>query len=1095
MSADQVTFAGTAGQGLEAIAARLSGGTGQVGGAALMVRPGIEVRGTGDLKIGADWNLPAAAARDLAPHAGDTSLTVRAPGALTVAGTISTGYGPNPGGGVDIPASDRSGSITLVAGAAVSAADPTRTSSGSTATLLLGDASTRTTSGVALRTTTGDIALHAAGDIRWVDPAGTVTTAGRPVDSPVDLQSLGDELATRGIDGTTPFLADGGSIRLSAGQDILGAPVDASQPGLADWWWRARTIDSQRVWWSRADLFTQGVASFGGGSIRAQAGRDIVELRASAPGNGLIDVDGAVLLSQRGGSVEARAGRDIVNGALAAGGATLDVAAGGAIRRDVAALGTDPGLQLVHEGTAVRVHAAGDVTLGSVRSAGDLQPAAANISADMTAGRGFANGSALAIVSAAGDVDYRAAAQVVAAGQGSVAAVYALLGSQLPSDVLVAAPGGSVHMAGQNLVTPGTSGGVALLARDDLSIDSLALMAAGADAARDVVGADAERTRLQQRMTSRLADDRSLDASNRSALHVAAEQGDLTLTGTLDSVRPLRLVAGDDLRLGASARVIGQHQAYPVGELTLLQAGRDIVSLATTSGSGTIEIGGPGDLLLIAGRHIDLGASRGITATGNRDNPTALADRRAVNVTLVAGLRGDAGDYQRAAHEGFALLGAAPLADGHAGDLYALLSGKGGGVGSDAARAFAARSTSDQLASVRDLLGAARQDALIADFVRSQPGHADLSDAAALSAFAMLPESSRRLAVGAMLTHRFGELPQAQRAEFVAAMAASDTSAAAAARRADFLAFVAGATGERIDDLRAALVRFEALPSERQAVWLNRVLVDEVRHYGREASVLGGAERDAAYARGYLSLDALFPVAAAGGGDIRLPTSQIRTVQQGDITLLAPRGGVNAGALGGSTGVRAADLGVLTVAGGDIAAIVGQSFEVNQSRVFTLKQGGILIWASEGNIDAGRGAKTVTGAPPPTLVLDSQGRLVLDTSGSFSGSGIAVLDANSALDLYAPQGEINAGEAGIRSVGQAFFATLAFRGADDIKVGAGSTGGPPVVAAPSTAGLSAQASATAAGTRSDSDDEDEKRKRRRARRNLLLDFLGFGSER
>jgi hypothetical protein len=196
----------------------------------------------------------------------------------------------------------------------------------------------------------------------------------------------------------------------------------------------------------------------------------------------------------------------------------------------------------------------------------------------------------------------------------------------------------------------------------------------------------------------------------------------------------------------------------------------------------------------------------------------------------------------------------------------------------------------------------------------------------------------------------------------------------------------------------------------------------------------------------------------------------------------------------GGSAKSAAEVGIVSVAGGSVRAAVRDSVEVNQSRVFTLAQGDVLLWAGLGNLDAGRGAKTVTGAPPPLFGLDAQGRVVVDTSGSFSGSGIAVLDKASALDLYAPLGEINAGDAGIKSAGNLFLGATVVRGADNIAVG-GSTQGatlvaapppPPVVTPPTPA-------ATEAGKReAGGGDEDETRKRR-PRRNLLLEFLGFGS--
>ena len=210
----------------------------------------------------------------------------------------------------------------------------------------------------------------------------------------------------------------------------------------------------------------------------------------------------------------------------------------------------------------------------------------------------------------------------------------------------------------------------------------------------------------------------------------------------------------------------------------------------------------------------------------------------------------------------------------------------------------------------------------------------------------------------------------------------------------------------------------------------------------------------------------------AGGGRF---TSRARSVTTGET---------------GSTGKSASQLGVVTVAGGDIAGVARDDILVNQSRIFTLAQGDILLWSSTADVDAGRGAKTVAGAPAPVYRLDSQGRIVVDTSGSFSGSGIAVLDARSALDLYAPAGAIDAGEAGIRALGTVVLGAEVVRGADDIQ-GGSVQGAPP--AAPTTgltAGLSNPSSTSA--TTNSTDDDEEQRKKRRARRNLLLEFLGFG---
>jgi Filamentous haemagglutinin family outer membrane protein len=1128
VAADQEAFSGADGSRLEQIATRLTAGNASLAATQVVVRPGIEVRATGDLKVSSDWSLPSAApVRATAPHAGDTSLTIRSAGALNVAAPISTGFTLAEGAPASegVASSDRSGSIVLVSGADVAAADTRKTVASAAANLTIGNEGNEGNNGatVAVRTTTGDIGLFSGRDIVWLNNRATVYSAGQPVVSPVAFQQLlPTEIPNAVFDSGSPLLSGGGAVTLKAERDVLGVPVSADRPSITDWWWRSSSSVGQvSMWWSRTDLFDQGVGSFGGGAVSVSAGRDLVNLHASAASSGLLGQAGeAPLFLQAGGKVDVRAGRDLVNGAIYAAGSSLDVTAGRAILRDaVRSNDADPGVQLVHEQTAVRVQAGADITLASVRNAGLMLPTSdgtINPSGLDTTITGMQYGASLSVQSTAGSIVYVGTAQPVSTRLGNPSGPYRLVGNLLPGDVSFLAPAGAVTLGGANgggpsgsgqiAVLPSLSGGVQVLARDAVVLEAILVVAAARGPEPLAVGlVDSESARVALLLASGLTEAGTLDAGSRTPLRFASATGDVQVNSGLRSARPVRVLAGEDLSLGAAGRIVVQHQAN-VGapsELSLVQAGRDVIGGTALSNGAGIEIGGPGDLVVLAGRDVDLGTSRGITATGNRDASTVLPVGGA-NVTVVAGLRADGSDYRRAAREGFALIGPAALA-GHAGDLFALLqpatAGAAPAVGTaseatkEAARTFDAASTPQQLDQVRTLLGAARFDAAAIAFVHGLPKQAGLDDAQALKAFAALPDGTQRLAAGVLLTRAFGELPAATRSAFLADLSLRDASAAADTNRKAFTTFMASALGSAPASVQEGLTAFEQLPLERQAVWLNQVLVSQVRLYGRDAAQKGGAERTDAYTRGYLAIDALFPWVADAGSDIRLPTSQIRTVQAADITLLAPRGGVNAGALvAGST--RAADLGIITVAGGNISSIVRDNFEVNQSRVFSLKRGDILMWASEGDIDAGRGAKTVSGAPAPVPLLDNEGRFTLDTSGSFSGSGIAVLDSSSALDLYAPQGEINAGEAGIKSLGTAFFGAQTFRGTDDIKVSGASVGAPPPPpSSASLAGLSTQAAATA-GTKADAEEsEDDKRKKRRARRNLLLDFLGFGAER
>ena len=103
---------------------------------------------------------------------------------------------------------------------------------------------------------------------------------------------------------------------------------------------------------------------------------------------------------------------------------------------------------------------------------------------------------------------------------------------------------------------------------------------------------------------------------------------------------------------------------------------------------------------------------------------------------------------------------------------------------------------------------------------------------------------------------------------------------------------------------------------------------------------------------------------------------------------------------------------------GDVDAFSYSDFEVNQSRVFAADGGNILVWATEGNIDAGRGAKTSISAPALNIAYDPNGQPAVTLRAAVAGSGIQALAASKGVlpgdvDLFAPHGVVNANDAGI----------------------------------------------------------------------------------
>ena len=86
-----------------------------------------------------------------------------------------------------------------------------------------------------------------------------------------------------------------------------------------------------------------------------------------------------------------------------------------------------------------------------------------------------------------------------------------------------------------------------------------------------------------------------------------------------------------------------------------------------------------------------------------------------------------------------------------------------------------------------------------------------------------------------------------------------------------------------------ALAAYQALAPERQLLFANQVLIGEIRKAGRAASALAGAERDAAYQPAYAALDVVFPQVGTPG-NLSMGSSQIHTLQDSAIDIMAPRG-------------------------------------------------------------------------------------------------------------------------------------------------------------------------------------------------------------
>ncbi len=266
-----------------------------------------------------------------------------------------------------------------------------------------------------------------------------------------------------------------------------------------------------------------------------------------------------------------------------------------------------------------------------------------------------------------------------------------------------------------------------------------------------------------------------------------------------------------------------------------------------------------------------------------------------------------------------------------------------------------------------------------------------------------------------------------------------------------------------------ALAYFEALPPQVQGVFLLPIYFDELRLSGLEDTD-PTSRFFKTYLRGNDAIAVLFPKTTATGkpisytGDVTLfGNSGIHTSFGGDVNLLVPGGQTILGITTGPT--PAATAGLLTQGSGGINIYSSGNVILGQSRIFTTDGGGITIWSADGDINAGRGAKTTQVFSPPSIIYDQFGDISLAPTTPTTGAGIATLAPIAGIppgdvDLTAPLGTIDAGEAGIRASGNANLAALVISNAANIQV-QGKTTGLPIIAIPNIGAATGAAAAAA----------------------------------
>lgn len=1045
----------------------------------LHLLPGVEIQSSGELTLAESVDLAGWRA------GGEPGvLTLRAAGKLLINADLSDGLlqrasalvraGADPfslsllglEGSVSALDQGRSWSYQLITGADLQSrsADVAATAQDSAdvlATVARESADLELADGVRVRTGSGAIDLAVGGDLIYGRGASIQTLGENALQetgfelSQVETGFLGSifgtavanklDIGAYVLETLLPgsgFGRNGGDIRGRIAGDVVQQPGSGAQDLLFTDWLQVLAdkggVAVPSLWAVRYDAFDESLGSLGGGSINIEVGGTAENFTLALPTTGIPDGAGweyeftvnsfqpgfvatgiNAVQESGGGDLHLDVGGDILSGVFLAGSGTADIRAGGQIAAvDDTALNT--------------VLALGDAGLTVTGGAGATVEAVYNFTLPGQDGSG------------SGFFTYGESSAVAINALGEDVALLNRVDANLrvyPGELSVRAGGGDILFgnqgAGGNPVQlfPAPNSSLELLAGGNIAD----IVAPGATNPVQIEQLDADPGRFptpEQPLPVLF-----FGAPGYDHALIPVHTGDfkssrlVARTGSIGAVQAngkgIQLTLAEAGLISAGRDIINLNldiQHPNPGDVSVIQAGRDIrytpfrddegnfVTRLPGAGSGVsgIQVGGPGSVAVMAGRSIDLGTSDGIVTLGDQVNinlPDGGAD-----VSVLAGLGGGA-DYDAL----FQTLVAAAAPFGSPVDGQFSLRGRPG----------------------RPLTDALFEEMLIAlggiEGVRLLPDDEGKTSKRVGDSLVVQLQVDSEQAVSALLSSDLFEVDN------------DDLVAVGLYRNAvqNFMQLRSGVAVALADSLDA----FNTLPRR-----VNRDLLLDVFFNELKASGVAATQDDnEGFGRGFAAIDLLFPEAAPDSGNLSMLLSSIKTQAGGDIRFLNPGGGANVGAAAlDGLAKKESDLGIVAQASGNVSAFVRDNFLVNASRVFALRSGAVTIWSSFGNIDAGRGARSALSAPAPEIRFDENGTAFTFFPATVSGSGIRNFEAPEAVPrsvfLFAPNGVVDAGDAGIGSASDIFVAASQVLGAGNFDV-AGVAVGVPVSDTSIAAGL------------------------------------------
>ncbi|WGY71619.1 filamentous hemagglutinin family protein [Burkholderia cepacia] len=915
-----------------------------------------------------------------------------------------------------------------------------------------------------IRTGTGSIDISAGNDVALFDSSsiqpnspditvpGVIYTGGAPAaGAPAGtglsiihgLNNNPDILVTSAVN---PDSA--GDITIRAQGDITGAEyltdvngTVTGRPGanISQFWWQWMQIGNPtgqvgainpatQIVQSSINFgaFGQGVLS-AGGNVSVSAGGNISDLSVSLPTTWYLtgsNTDNPTVNTVGGGNLSVRAGRDILSGGYFVAKGTGTITAGGKIGSDIAVPSSVDGQPAVTMDTLLAtqdgvldVSARQGVSIGRVFDPSYVQSTALlnayRQQADM---KGYSSTSAVNVVSTTGDVAIGTLSNISLIGGGSDAFQAPGRGdfsSVLPASMNVTALTGGITLAASGVLYPSASGNLSLIADQSVNLSSVNGMGWDGRAVFGMFDIDPSAMPSPSKPNVLVANPTiaSAAAHDPVALH-----GDDTVPARIYSLNGdiVDSVPGNTSILNVVVPVV-------IDKPALIQAGRDIVNLSFLGqnlrrsdvtrivagrdiydtlalGLPALNIGGPGTFDIEAGRNI-----------GPLANLSGITN--AAGITTGINAIGNANN---------------PYLPHESANINVLF---GVGPGIDTASFVST----------------------YVDPAKSVPGVSSATPA--LVTFMEQYEAGLSVDTGLV-----NDQPA------IRPLSADE-----------------------------AWSKFKALPQYVQQLFAEQVLFKVLTSVGEDYNNPASPYYQK-YARGYEALNSMFPASLGytannlGGGsngankladtgDLDIRSTTIQTQQGGNVSILGPGGQALIGSTSappqivdsatGKTIAGPGTMGVLTLEKGDINIFTDRSVLLAQSRIFTEQGGDMTIWSSNGDINAGKGAKSSADTPAPQYVCDANHYCTVDARAQVTGAGIATLQSVpgvpiGTINLIAPRGTVDAGDAGIRA-GNLNVAALRVVNADNIQV-TGKATGIPLVQAVNTGALTAASAAASAAT-------------------------------